>query len=481
MPRENLIPYFEDLPLPFDPVGIFSTVCNYPNSFFLDSSMDKFHSGQFSFMGFDPFLVYKSRNKDIEVREDNKTTFYKGNPFLYLQEYLKQYSFKTISELPPFQGGAVGYFGYDLGHFIEKFDILSREDMEIPDCYICFYSTIIMFDHRKKKILICTLTNKGDGINKATKKIKEIKNLIVSSYLAKPDLSSDFFPISYNFTSNFTKKKYLNTIIKAKEYIAAGDIYQVNLSQRFSVSCDIPPFDLYLRLRKINPAPFAAFLNFDNVKILSSSPERFLRISRDHVETRPIKGTRPRSSDFLTDKKLADELLKSEKDRAELVMIVDLERNDLGKVCRYGSVTVPKLLVLETHPSVYHLVSTIRGVLHKEKDHIACLKACFPGGSITGAPKIRSMEIIEELEPTRRKVYTGSIGYIGFNRETDLNIAIRTIILTNGRAYFQTGGGIVADSDPEAEYNETLFKARAMFSALNNEKKVNLETLPQIF
>jgi para-aminobenzoate synthetase component 1 len=480
MSKENLIPYVEELPIPFDPVGIFSTFCEYPNSFFLDSSMNKFHSGQFSFMGFSPFLIYKSWGDEIKVREDNKTTLYKGNPFFYLQEYLKQYSFKRIPELPPFQGGAVGYFGYDMGHFVEKFDATTQEDLPIPDCYICFYSTVIIFDHRQEKIWISSLGKSKDGIKKAKERIKELKSFIISSYLSKPVFSRDYVPITYNFTSNFTKKKYLDAIIKAKEYIAAGDIYQVNFSQRFSLPCDIPPFDLYLRLRKINPAPFAAFLNFDEVKILSSSPERFLRISNDSVETRPIKGTRPRSSDFLKDRKLALELLKSEKDRAELIMIVDLERNDLGKVCKYGSVMVPDLLVLETYSYVYHLVSTVRGVLYQGKDHISCLKACFPGGSITGAPKIRSMEIIEELEPIRRKVYTGSIGYIGFNRETDLNIAIRTVLLLNGNAYFQTGGGIVADSDPEAEYNETLFKARAMFSALNNEKKLNLETLPQI-
>jgi para-aminobenzoate synthetase component 1 len=273
---------------------------------------------------------------------------------------------------------------------------------------------------------------------------------------------------------NFTKDAYIKTIKRAKQYIAAGDIYQVNLSQRFTADLNIHPYDLYTRLRTRNPAPFAAYLNFDDVAIVSSSPERFLQFFADTrmVYTRPIKGTRPRGATPEEDAKLADELVNSEKDRAELIMIVDLERNDLGRVCEIGSVHVPELIVLEKYPTVYHLVSTVAGKLPKEKDRIDLLKATFPGGSITGAPKIRSMEIIDELEPTKRSVYTGAIGYLSFTGNMDLNIVIRTFICptlkrgVNGKAYFQVGGGIVADSDPEKEYQETLDKARALFDAL---------------
>ncbi len=222
-------------------------------------------------------------------------------------------------------------------------------------------------------------------------------------------------------------------------------------------------------MRRINPAPFASYLNFPEVKIVSASPERFLRISGKKVQTRPIKGTRPRGKTTTEDGKLVRELLESKKDRAELVMIVDLERNDLGRVCEYGTVRVPELVTLEKHPTVYHLVGTVEGILREDKTHLDCLKACFPGGSITGAPKIRSMEIIEELEPTKRNIYTGAIGYLGFNGESDLNIVIRTLLFTKGKIFFQVGGGIVADSEPGKEYQETLDKAKALFTCLNRE------------
>jgi para-aminobenzoate synthetase component 1 len=270
--------------------------------------------------------------------------------------------------------------------------------------------------------------------------------------------------------SNFTKDKYLTAIRRAKAYIAAGDIYQVNLSQRFSGPLPVPPFDLYTRLRARNPAPFAAFLDFGEMQILSSSPERFLQVEARtrQVRTRPIKGTRPRGNTPEQDADLGRELLLSEKDRAELVMIVDLERNDLGRVCETGSVHVPELMVLERDPTVHHLVSTVAGRLPPERNRMDLLRAMFPGGSITGAPKIRAMEIIAELEPTRRGVYTGSIGWLGFTGDMDLNIAIRTFVVRDGMAHFQVGGGIVADSDPEEEYEETLHKGRALMEALGS-------------
>jgi para-aminobenzoate synthetase component 1 len=260
-----------------------------------------------------------------------------------------------------------------------------------------------------------------------------------------------------------------------REYIRAGDIFQVNLSQRFEADLSIPPYELYQRLRKINPAPFASYLDFDGVSVVGASPERFLKVQGDWVETRPIKGTRPRGKSAAEDRALADELLASIKDRAENVMIVDLERNDLGRVCRYGTVRVTELAILETYPTVFHLTSTVKGRLCEDKDRIDLLKATFPGGSITGAPKVRAMEIIDELEPTRRSVYTGSIGYLSFSGEMDLNIVIRTFLVKGGRAYFQVGGGIVYDSEPEAEYVETLDKAKALIQALKLSPQVVVE------
>ena len=258
----------------------------------------------------------------------------------------------------------------------------------------------------------------------------------------------------------------MNAIRHIKDYISAGDVYQVNLSQRIEAHLDIPPYELYKILRSVNPAPFSCFLNFDDVAIISSSPERFLNVHARHVQTRPIKGTRPRGKDAKTDEIMKQALLSSPKDDAELTMIIDLERNDLGRVCDYGSVKVTERKVLETYPTVYHLVSTIEGDLHERYDLMDLLKATFPGGSITGAPKIRAMQIIDELEPTQRSVYTGAIGYIGFNGDADLNIAIRTFITKDKMVYFQVGSGIVADSNEEEEYEETMLKAKALIDSL---------------
>jgi para-aminobenzoate synthetase component 1 len=266
---------------------------------------------------------------------------------------------------------------------------------------------------------------------------------------------------------NFTHKDYVKAVARARQYIIDGDIFEVNISQRFETCLKIPPWDLYLRLRAINPAPFASYLGFDKVTIVSASPERFLKVQGDCVETRPIKGTVRRGKTPGEDTKNARELLASIKDHAENMMIVDLERNDLGRVCRYGSVRVSELAILETFPTVFHLTSTVVGQLHPDKNRYDLLKATFPGGSITGAPKVRSMEIIDELEPTRRSVYTGSIGYLSFNGNMDINIVIRTFIIKGKRAYFQVGGAVVYDSDPESEYQETLDKGRALVNALN--------------
>ena len=263
---------------------------------------------------------------------------------------------------------------------------------------------------------------------------------------------------------------------RAKAYIASGDIYQVNLSQRLSTSTDLPPAELYTRLRQLSPVPYGAYLHCGDFHILSASPERFLHFSPNcrTVETRPIKGTRPRGLTPELDRKLATELLHSEKDLAELLMIVDLERNDLGRVCGIASIHVPERVALESYSNIHHLVATVRGTLRRDADRIDLLKSCFPGGSITGAPKIRAMELIDELEPTNRGVYTGAIGYFGFDGTMDLNIAIRTCILKEGRAYFHVGGGIVADSEPEAEYQETLDKASSWLAVLESDMKSDM-------
>src|SRR3712207_514521 len=268
--------------------------------------------------------------------------------------------------------------------------------------------------------------------------------------------------------SNFTKEGYIEAIEKIRNYIKCGDIYQANMTQRFQCDINEEPYDIYARLRKINPAPFASFMDFKDGYIVSSSPERFIKIKDRYIETRPIKGTCPRGKSPEEDKKNKEGLLSSEKDKAELLMIVDLERNDIGKISKPGSVKVTELFHLETYPTVHHLVSTVVGEIKDELDVVDCIKETFPGGSITGAPKIRSMEVIDELEPNQRNIYTGSIGYIGFNGDADLNIAIRTIICKDKKAYFQVGGGITWNSNAELEYQETLHKAKALIEVLEN-------------
>ena len=442
-------------------------------SFFLESGGSVGDFSRYSFMGSEPFLVLKSKGEQIEIFEGGQSQRFWGDPFDVLKRLISRYRLAS-SGYSPFLGGAVGYFGYDLCHFVEKLPRKSVDDLELPDCYLGFYDLVLSFDHLTGRLLI---SSSGFPEKEPAKRRRRAELRLAEALDILKKVSREDFSVrkEYNIpeiSSNFSRSAYLNAVEKAREYIRAGDIFQVNLSQRFSCSQMVSPFIIYEHLHRINPAPFASFLNFPEVTIVSASPERFLRISGKKVQTRPIKGTRPRGGDNLEDRRLARELLESEKDRAELIMIVDLERNDLGRVCEYGSVKVPELITLETHPTVFHLVSTVEGVLKEDRDHIDCLKACFPGGSITGAPKIRAMEIIDELEPNQRGVYTGSIGYIGFNGETDLNIVIRTMVIARGKIYFHAGGGIVADSDPEIEYEETLHKARALIEALTLGKEV---------
>jgi len=451
-------------------------------SFFLESGGSVSDFNRYSFMGSEPFLVFKSKGEQIEICEEGHIQRFSGDPFDVLKRLISRYRLAS-SGYSPFLGGAVGYFGYDLCHFIERLPRKSVDDLELPDCYLGFYDLVLSFDHLTNRLFI---SSSGLPEREPTKRRRRAKLRLEEALDILKKSSREDFSVKKQYDipeimSNFSRSAYLNAVERAREYIRAGDIFQVNLSQRFSCSQMASPFIIYEQLRRINPAPFASFLNFPEVTIVSASPERFLRISGRKVQTRPIKGTRPRGRDSLEDRRLARELLESEKDRAELIMIVDLERNDLGRVCEYGSVRVLELITLETHPTVFHLVSTVEGVLKEGKDHTDCLKACFPGGSITGAPKIRAMEIIDELEPNQRGIYTGSIGYIGFNGETDLNIVIRTMVITGGQIYFHAGGGIVADSDPEIEYEETLHKASALIETLTMGKGKEVLTHPSTF
>ncbi|NPV59434.1 MAG: aminodeoxychorismate synthase component I [Actinobacteria bacterium] len=441
--------------------AIFHRLAARPYSCFLDSSLAMERLGRYSFIGFNPCLVLATRGTRCAWwRRGGKVVHSEENPFDALRSALFRYRLEELPpELPPFLGGGMGYLAYELGRHIEKLPGTAVDDLGLPELCFAFYDRVLAHDYREERTWLAAAHPEDPGAVLAE---------------ARRELEAD--PPEYpppngsreaSFVSNFTREEYLEAVRRVKEYILAGDIYQANLSQRFRAPLREHPWTLYRRLRRLNAAPFAAYFNVVEGQVLSSSPERFLKGSGRRVETRPIKGTRRRSEDPEEDRRLAEELMASPKDRAELSMIVDLERNDLGRVCEYGSVRVEKHAVIEHYATVHHLVSTVVGELHEGRDVVDLLKASFPGGSITGAPKIRSMEIIDELEPTARSVYTGSIGYLGYNGDFDLNIAIRTVIVKGDSAYFQVGGGIVADSVPEDEYQETLDKGKAIFASLS--------------
>lgn len=439
--------------------------------FLLQSALVNEDTGRYSILGSDPFLVLSCKGKQVTLKENGRKKVLHTDPMRILKELLEQFR-RSKKEGVPFTGGAVGYFAYDLGWLFEKLPCQAEDDLQLPDLYLPFYDRVIVIDHLEKETLIFShgfpLTGM-DGIARAKKRLDELVALITREEAVWPPNVTKG-SVAGELVSNFSREQYLKVVERSKEYIAAGDIFQVNLSQRFAVPVYITPWELYCRLTKLNPAPFASYLEFAPVSVVSASPERFLRVKGDWVETRPIKGTRPRGSSKQEDVRLRRELWESTKDRAELVMIVDLQRNDLGKVCQVGSVRVPEIFRLEEYATVFHLVSTVEGTLRPGLGICDVIEAAFPGGSITGAPKIRAMEIIEELEPTKRSIYTGSIGYIDFSGDADLNIVIRTFLVKNGIAYFQVGGGIVADSEPEAEYQETLDKAKALINSLGKER-----------
>ncbi|MBA7636932.1 Aminodeoxychorismate synthase component 1 [subsurface metagenome] len=471
-------PLVEEIQTPLTASQCFEVFREQPFSFFLDSGMDPDKLGRYSFMGSDPFLVLRSRGEQISLIREGVEEVRRGNPFDVLGELLEVYSVEGSPAPIPLVGGAVGYFSYDLCHFIERLPTTAIDDLHLPECYLAFYDAVVVFDHRERKVYLATTgfpeLEEGKRKKRAEERLKEVKGRILRS---PPVPVAEMSPAGEGIVlkSNFSREEYLNAVATAREYICAGDIFQVNLSQRFEADLPVPPYQLYQRLRRINPAPFANYFDFDGVGIVGASPERFLRVTGDRVETRPIKGTRPRGKTPQEDKALAQELLSSVKDNAENIMIVDLERNDIGRVCRYGTVRVTERAILETYPTVFHLTSTVVGRLCQGKSRIDLLKATFPGGSITGAPKVRAMEIIDELEPTRRSVYTGSLGYLSFSGDMDIDIVIRTMLIKGGRAYFQVGGGIVYDSEPEAEYVETLDKGRALMQALNPAAEVAVE------
>lgn len=434
----------------YDPLNTYRIFKDSNKSVFLDSSKEDSPYSNYSFIGVNPIWEFKSYKK-VSYLNGKEV---KGDSFKILEELMSEYKCTSSSDIP-FIGGAIGYFSYDMGRNLEVLPDTSKEDFKMYDSYFVLYENIIIFDLRNKVTYISSIN--GDG------SIKKVEDEL-SKYIYVEKIS--FEENNTRFESNFTKEEYEEAIRKLKDYIRSGDVYIANLTRRIMCENSEDSFYIYEKLRSINEAPFSVYMNYDEFQVISSSPERFLSVVDGVVATTPIKGTRPRGKSREEDLANRKELENSEKDKSELLMIVDLERNDLSKVCEAYSVKVKDLFKIEEYATVFHLVSTIEGELRDNVSSVECMKECFPGGSITGAPKIRAMEIIEELEGLKRNLYTGAIGYFDVRGNADFNIVIRTIIKKDNKAYFGVGGGITYESIEEDEWYETCHKAEALMRVL---------------
>lgn len=420
----------------------FNALADLPWAVYLDSCHPYTHQGRYDIMSARPEITLETNGKITTITRDGESYTSEDNPFTLLKEYLPK---KQQSQKQPFCGGVIGYLGYELAHHLENLPEKNPQMIVMPDLAVGIYDWAIVTDHQLQQTHLVS-----------AKLFPQTERTIqqVLDHLASPVATKNDFKLSSPFSANTNRQEYQQAFQKIKQYINDGHCYQINLSTCFSASFSGSPWSAYRTLRQHNPAPYAAFMNLPQGQLLSLSPERFLQVKDKHVETKPIKGTSPRSDDPDIDQHNARQLMNSRKDKAENLMIVDLLRNDLGKSCALGSIAVPQLFALESFPAVHHLVSTVTGKLAEDKHSIDLLHDCFPGGSITGAPKIRAMEIISELETQQRNIYCGSIIYIDYNGDMDSNIAIRTLVCDGQKIHCAAGGGIVADSDCHAEYQE---------------------------
>ncbi len=475
--KEGYFPVFKEI-LFEDPAKVYEQLRS-KNSFLLESVKGPENIARYSFIGIEPYLVFRVKDGTVEIDFEGRKTLSSRNPLKRLKELVSAYKQQPVKDLPPFQGGAAGMLGYDFVHYIERLPKKAVDDLNVPDAHFFMIDRLIAFDHLLKKcwIIVCPgvretvlgyseiESDKDRQVNESEDILQKIHERVTCEKAIGEGMRAAKKKIDIIYETE--KELYVDMVKKAKEYIAAGDIFQANLSLRLSADIgDTDPWKIYRILRNINPSPFAAFVDFGDYQIVSSSPERLVRVNERVVDTRPIAGTRPRGKDVNEDERMRSELLLNEKERAEHIMLIDLERNDLGRVSDYGTVKVDELMITEDYSHVIHIVSNVKGMLVEGRDCFSVIKSAFPGGTITGVPKVRCMQIIDEIEPKRRGPYTGSIGYIGFNGNMDLNIIIRTFLIKNRTAYVQAGAGIVADSVPEREYYESLKKAEALIKTL---------------
>ncbi len=470
---KNLVPVYTKVLADLDtPVSAFLKIDDGSYSFLLESVEGGDQIAQYSFLGSNPSVIFQSKGREVTITENGESrSLQSDNPLGCLKELMDRYSAVEVEGIPRFFGGAVGYVGYDMVRFFEDLPDNTEDDLDLPDMFFVITDKILIFDHVNHKIMVvCNAHIEGDPKAAYDAAIHEIDAMVdaLQRPLDYPKYRAPKELPKVQLESNFEREEFEQAVRAAKEYIRAGDIFQVVLSQRFSTKVNAPGFDIYRALRSVNPSPYMFYLNFGSLKLIGASPEMLVRVEGDTIDLRPIAGTRPRALKEFEDAELERDLLSDEKERAEHIMLVDLGRNDVGRVAELGSVHVPesKFMVIERYSHVMHIVSDVRGRLRKECGTFDVLEATFPAGTLTGAPKIRAMEIIEELEPFKRGPYGGTMGYFSFSGNLDSCIIIRTLILKDDTAYVQAGAGIVADSDPSSEYVETLNKALAVVRAI---------------
>ncbi len=478
--KGNLIPVYREILADMEtPVSAFRKIDDGRHAFLLESMEGGEKWARFSFLGSRPSVLVRSVGRTAEViRKGKKERLsFDRDPLEVIQELLSSYKPVPDPSLPRFFGGAVGFMGYDIVRFFEELPGREKDGLDIPDIFFMITDTLVIFDNITHMIKVVSNAHvKGRtaeaAYREAVKKINAlVKKLKTGARGQGTGVRGKKKAIKHLLTSNFTKAQYEKAVLKAKEYIRAGDIFQVVPSQRFETKINVEPYEIYRALRLINPSPYMYFLRCGETTVVGASPEVMVRLEGGTIDLRPIAGTRRRGATEDEDKALAQELLADPKERAEHIMLVDLGRNDVGRVSEAGSVSVSELMVIERYSHVMHIVSNVRGKLSRGKDSYDVIRACFPAGTVSGAPKIRAMQIINELEPARRGPYAGAVGYFGFSGNMDTCITIRTLVIKNGTAYIQAGGGVVADSDPAAEYQETVNKAKAMMRAVEMAEK----------
>ncbi|TCN17308.1 aminodeoxychorismate synthase, component I [Mesobacillus foraminis] len=418
--------------------------------------------GRYSIAAFDPAASFIGKNNELEINDHTGKRTVSGNPLEIMRDWMGQFRVQEGPFLPDFRGGAIGYISYDYARYIERLPNMSAEDLGTPEVHFFMFNEWFVFDHETECLWVMVLHENGKEAvaeENANQWLEKWKAAGVEPGSKKVKRKESTLEVS------MSEEEFIQAVKRIQEYISQGDVFQVNLSVRQTRPVFVPAKSIYQKLRELNPSPYMAYFHTDEYQLVGGSPELLVKIKNSEVSTRPIAGTRSRGKDMEEDEKLAAELIDNEKERAEHVMLVDLERNDLGKVCRYGTVEVDEFMVIEKYSHVMHIVSNVRGELREGEDWKDVIHAVFPGGTITGAPKVRTMEIIEELEPVRRGPYTGSLGWIGFNGDMDMNIMIRTMLVKDGQAHVQAGAGIVIDSSPENEYKESLKKAFALWRA----------------